>query len=215
MKTSALLPAALALLLLCDLATAAKPPQHVFETTYKDPDAKPMKVKGTKVVAAVMIQAPDKRRAAEDALAKSLTKAGAIGIPLYKISMENAATQEGESKTRAAVEAAGAQGLVVMRPVDVNHRSTETMTHSGNDIYGGYWGGYSGIGWNDPWIEKSPDVEVDIVVTVETYVFSLPQNKLVWSGTSITTNPKNAVKLVQQLAKDSGAELRSLGLIEK
>jgi hypothetical protein len=195
-------------------SSAPKPPKHLFETTFKDPDAKPMKVRGTKVVAAVMIQAPDARRRAEDTLAKAITEAGGIGIPLYTLSMENATTQAGESKTRAAVEAAGAQGLVVMRPVDVNHRTVATNTHSGNDIYGGYWGGYSGIGWNDPWIEKNPDTQVDIVVTVETFVFSLPQNKLVWSGTSVTTNPKNAEKLVQQLAQESGQELHALGLIE-
>ncbi len=54
---------------------------------------------------------------------------------------------------------------------------------------------------------------VDIVVTVETFVFSLPQNKLVWTGTSETTNPKNAEKLVQQLAQDSVRELHALGLL--
>ena len=53
----------------------------------------------------------------------------------------------------------------------------------------------------------------DIVVTVETYVFSLPQNKLVWSGTSETTNPKNAEKLTLQLAQESARELQRLGLI--
>jgi hypothetical protein len=80
-------------------------------------------------------------------------------------------------------------------------------------MYGGYWGGYYGVGWADPWIEKAPDVSVDIVVTVETLVFSLPQNKLVWTGTSQNTNPQNAEKLVQQLATDSGKELRRLGLL--
>jgi hypothetical protein len=100
-----------------------------------------------------------------------------------------------------------------MRPVDVNHRTVATNTISANDRYGGYWGGYYGIGWADPWIDKSPDVETDIVVTVETFVFSLPQNKLVWTGTSETTNPKNAEKLVHQLAQDAVRELNALGLL--
>jgi hypothetical protein len=50
-------------------------------------------------------------------------------------------------------------------------------------------------------------------VTVETFVFSLPQNKLVWTGTSETTNPKNAEKLVHQLAQDAVQELHALGLL--
>jgi len=197
----------------CASTSAPKPPKHTFETTYRDPDAKPMHLRGTKVVAAVIIRDPPARKRAEDMLAKSITEAGGVGIPMYSISMETAPTKEGESKTRAAVEAAGAQGMVVMKPVDVNHRSTETLSNSNNEMYGGYWGGYYGIGWADPWVDKSPDLKTDIVVTVETYVFSLPQNKLVWTGTSETTNPKNAETLVRELAKDSATELQRLGLL--
>lgn len=190
-----------------------KPPDHIFETTYRDPDARPMQVRGSKVVGAVMIRDVAARKRAEDALAAELGRAGAQGVPMYTVSLENAPSKEGETKTRAAVEAIGAQGLVVMRPVDVNHRSRATETIASNDMYGGYWGGYYGIGWADPWIDKNPDVQTDIVVTVEIYVFSLPQNRLVWSGTSETTNPKNAEKLTLQLAQESATELRRLGLI--
>jgi len=216
MKKSALLPCTLALVAFAgwtSTAGAAKPPKHVFETTYQDPDARPMQLRGTKVVAAVMLKDPKARRKAEDALAKAITDLGGIGIAMYTIDAASAPDKEGESKTRAAVEAAGALGLVVMRPVDVNHRTAATNTVSSNDLYGGYWGGYYGIGWADPWTDKSPDVQVDIVVTVETFVFSLPQNKLVWTGTSENTNPKNAVKLVQQLAADGAKELHRLGLL--
>jgi hypothetical protein len=111
------------------------------------------------------------------------------------------------------VESVGATGLVVMRPVDVNHATAATMSNSSNDMYGGYWGGYYGIGWADPWVEKAPDTRVDIIITVETLVFSLPQNKLVWTGTSQTTNPKNAEKLVHQLATEAARELERLGLL--
>jgi len=208
-----LVGAAVLTLIGCASGGPPKPPTHIFETTYRDPDAKPMQVRGSKVVAAVMVRDVAARKRAEDALAAELTKAGAQGVPMYTISLDNTPTQEGETKTRAAVEAIGAQGLVVMRPVDVNHRSRATDTIASNDMYGGYWGGYYGVGWNDPWIDKNPDVQTDIVVTVETFVFSLPQNKLVWSGTSETTNPKNAEKLVLQLAQDSARELQRLGLI--
>lgn len=197
----------------CASSGPPKPPKHIFETTYKDPDARPMQVRGAKVVAAVMIQDPAARRRAEDTLAREITALGGQGIAMYTLSAVDTPDKEGESKTRAAVEAAGATGLVVMRPVDVNHRTVPTNTIASNDMYGGYWGGYYGVGWGDPWVDKAPDVQVDIVVTVETFVFSLPQNKLVWTGTSETTNPKNAEKLVQQLAQDSVRELHSLGLL--
>jgi hypothetical protein len=215
MKNPLLLSCVLALFMFggYTAAGAPKPPKHIFETTFKDPDAKPMHLRGSKVVAAVIIKDPEARRRAEDTLAKEITKLGGQGIPLYSLSLTTGPDKEGESRTRAAVEAAGATGLVVMRPVDVNHRTTATNTIASNDMYGGYWGGYYGVGWADPWTDKSPDVSVDIVVTVETLVFSLPQNKLVWSGASETTNPKNVEKLVHMLASDGVKELHSLGLL--
>lgn len=205
--------AASLVLVACATGTNPKPPKDVFQTTYRDPDAQPMHLRGAKVVAAVMIQDPKARQGAEDELAKEITKLGGQGVPMYSISAENIPTKEGESKTRALVEAVGAKGLVVMRPVDVNHATSATVSNSSNDMYGGYWGGYYGIGWADPWVEKAPDTRVDIVVTVETLVFSLPQNKLVWTGASQSTNPKNAVKLVHQLAVEGTAELQRQGLL--
>ena len=204
-----------AALLVLSACASTSPPRSgsVFTNSWKDPEAQPLQVKGSKVVAVVMMQDPKARRRAEDALAKEITALGAQGVAMYTIAPADANPKEGESKTRAAVEAVGAKGVVVMRPVDVNHRAVQTATPSSNDVYGGYWGGYYGVGWGDPWIDKNPDVHTDIVVTVETFVFSLPQNKLVWSGTSETTNPKNAEKLTQQLAQDSARELQRLGLI--
>ena len=124
-----------------------------------------------------MIQDPKARRSAEDALAREITALGAQGVAMYTIAPSDVTPKEGETKTRAAVESIGARGVVVMRPVDVNHRAVQTDTPSSNDMYGGYWGGYYGIGWSDPWVDKSPDVRTDLVATVETFVFSLPQNK--------------------------------------
>jgi len=192
-----------------------KEPKKVFVETWTDPDAQPLQLKGSTVVAAVMIQDPKARQKAEDALAREITRLGGKGIPMYKISADTATTEEGQSKTRAAVEKVGAKGLVVMRPVDIQHKARQTDAMSNDSVYGGYWDGYYGYGWADPWIMKNPDVQTDLVITVETFVFSLPQNKLVWSGTSETTNPKNAEKLVHKLATDGVRELQSLGLLKK
>ncbi|HET7812005.1 MAG TPA: hypothetical protein VFL16_15655 [Steroidobacteraceae bacterium] len=192
-----------------------KEAKKVFVETWTDPEAQPLQLKGSTVVAAVMIQDPKARQKAEDALAREITRLGGKGIAMYKISADTAISEEGQSKTRAAVEKVGAKGLVVMRPVDIQHKARQTDTISNDSVYGGYWDGYYGYGWADPWIMKNPDVQTDLVITVETFVFSLPQNKLVWTGTSETTNPKNAEKLVHKIATDGVRELQALGLLKK
>ena len=202
------------LLALCACASPSPPRSGTsFLDSWKDPDAQPLQLKGAKVVAVVMMNDPKARHRAEDALAKEITALGAQGVPMYSISPAGVAPKDGESQTRAIVEAAGAKGVVVMRPVDVNHRTVSTVTPSSNSTYGGYWGGYYGIGWNDPWTEFNPDTQVDLVITIETFVFSLPQNKLVWTGTSQTINPRDAEKFVHTLATETAKELQRLGLV--
>lgn len=194
-------------------AAGADAKSSMFASTWKDPEAQTMHMKGAKVVAAVIIQDPKARKKAEDALAREITKRGANGVPMYTLSLSDATAANDETQTRAAVEAIGAKGIVVMRPVDVRHKAVQTETISKDDVYGGYWGGYYGIGWSDPWISKSPDMEVDIVVTVEVFVFSLPQNRLVWTGTSESTNPPKAEKYVVKLASETAKELKKEGLL--
>jgi hypothetical protein len=204
-----------ATVLMAMLGCATSVPKNtvVFLDSQRAPDAQPLHLKGSKVVAVVMLADPKARRRAEDALAREITSLGAEGVAMYSIEPHDVKPREGESQTRAVVQSIGAQGVVVMRPVDVNHRTVATESNASNDLYGGYWGGYYGVGWNDPWIDKAPDTRVDLAVTVETFVFSLPQNKLVWSGTTESVNPKDAETLVHKLATEGVKELHRLGLL--
>jgi hypothetical protein len=51
-------------------------------------------------------------------------------------------------------------------------------------------------------------------VTVETLVYSLEQDKLVWAGRSATTNPDKVAPFVKELAAGAARELRKQGLIK-
>ena len=50
-----------------------KQPNHLYVSSVADPDAKPLQLKGAKVVAAVMMRDPPARQKAEDALAREIT----------------------------------------------------------------------------------------------------------------------------------------------
>ena len=53
----------------------------------------------------------------------------------------------------------------------------------------------------------------DTVVRVETLVFDLRQNKLLWAGTSETTNPERLDLFMKDLVKAAGAQMRRVGVI--
>ena len=59
------------------------------------------------------------------------------------------------------------------------------------------------------------EIRTNTIVSVETLVYSLKQNKLVWGGQSKTTNPSSVDKLVKTLATATAKELQKQGLIPK
>jgi hypothetical protein len=184
-----------------------------FVSTWKAPDAKALQLSGAKVAAVVMIQNEAARRAAEDALAREITAHGAQGVAMYTIQPE--ARPNNEQAVRAAVEGAGVAGAVVMRPVGKEKEVVATPVAYGGPMYGGYWGGYYGYGWGSPYAYGGTEIRTDTIVSIETLVYSLRQNKLVWAGQSKTTNPTGVDQLVKETSTAVALELQKQGLIPK
>jgi hypothetical protein len=184
-----------------------------FVSTWKAPDATALQLKGAKVAAVVMISNEAARRAAEDALAREITAHGAQGVAMYTIQPE--ARPNNEQAVRAAVEGAGVAGAVVMRPVGKEKEVSATPVAYGGPTYGGYWGGYYGYGWGSPYAYGGTEIRTDTIVSIETLVYSLRQNKLVWAGQSRTTNPTGVDQLVKETSAAVALELQKQGLIPK
>lgn len=179
-----------------------------FVTTWKAPDAQPVDARGSKVVAVVMAKSAVMRRAGEDRLAYEISARGAEGVAMYRL-LTAAEGMDEEGRARVALERENAKLLVVMRPVQVQNE-VFVDSYSG-PMYGGYWGGYHGYGWGHPY--GGVDVRVDTIVSIETLVYALPQNKLLWGGRSKTTNPENIDQLVAEVAAAAANELAHAGLI--
>jgi hypothetical protein len=183
-----------------------------YTSSWRALDAQPLApLAGKKVVAIVVAKNAATRRAAEDALAGAISAQGAIGVPGYTLISDELVNDE--AKARAAIEAAKAEGVVVMRPVakDQELRANTTTMYAGPS-YGPYWGGYYGYGWGAAWA-PSVDIRTDTIITVETLVYSLAQNKLVWAGESKTTNPSKVDAFVRELAAGAAKEMKKAGLL--
>ena len=179
-----------------------------FVSSWKSPTAQPLQPTGARVAAVVMMRDEPSRRSAEDTLAREISAHGARGIPMYKI-LPNGNPND-EEQAKAALASAQVEGVVVMRPLGVEKDVTVSPSYSG-PYYSGYWGGYYGHGWGSAWGPTT--VYTDTTVSVETLVYSLKQNQLVWGGRSKTTNPENVNELVSQVAVAAADELSEQGLI--
>jgi hypothetical protein len=186
-----------------------------FVSSWKAPDAQPLELRGTKVAAIVMMSDEAPRRAAEDALAREISARGAKGVAMYTIL--TGAKPENEAEARAVLERDGFAGAVVMRPVAVEKEVSSSPVVYSAPMYGGFYGGYYGHGWGSAYGHTATmsggEIRTDTIVVVETLVYSLKQNKLVWAGQSRTTNPKNVDQLVRKLAAAAAKELQEQGLV--
>ena len=57
-------------------------------------------------------------------------------------------------------------------------------------------------------------LETDTIVSVETLVYSLPQDKLLWGGVSETTDPSNLDSFIKEVVKKAGEEIRKAGVLQ-
>jgi hypothetical protein len=182
-----------------------------FHSTWRAPGVGPMSFKGKKVVALIVSKEEGVRYGAEDALARELSARGAVGIPAYSL-IPKELVQDKE-KAKEFMAKAQVAGVVAMRVVGKDQQiSSSPGGYYGGPAYATFWGaGYYGYGWGAVY---SPSyVRTDTVVVVETLVYSLDQDKLVWAAQSETTNPEKVGPFIKELVAKAAAELKKQGLI--
>lgn len=182
-----------------------------FNATWKNPEAQALSFKrGDKILAMIVSPNEAVRRAAEDALARELAQRGLVGVPAYTI-LPTALTKDEDAAKAAAVQA-GVVGVVTMRALAIGRDVTPGGAMYTGPAYGTYWGnGYYNAGWSSAYDPNY--MHGDTIVTVETLVFDLRQDKLVWGGQSETINPERIDALIQDLVDEAADELRKEGLV--
>jgi hypothetical protein len=178
-----------------------------FTSTWKWMDAASVTFAGKKVAGLVIAQDDSLRVAGEEALVRELTARGLQGVATYRI----APKEELQNPERAKVwfEKANVEGVVAVRPVSADNRTTYTPATWVNPTYSTLWG-YYGYGWGSVYIPGRTERET--VVVVESTIYSVPRNQLVWAAVSETRNPKDLRQFIEELVKESVNELQKQGL---
>jgi hypothetical protein len=180
--------------------------------TWKNPEAKPTSWQGKKVAVFARTFLNPNREPAEKAMVRELAQRGIQGVLGYTL-VPPAAEKDPEAVKRILAEN-GIVGAIVMSVAGFNEETvvTSSQTYYLGPNYASFYG-YWGYGANYGFIPGTVDEKMTYMV--ETLVYSIDQNKLMWAGTSKAVNPREVDELVKKLAGSVSSELRKAGLAQK
>ncbi len=181
-----------------------------FTSTWKAPDAQRADPTGKNIAALVISSDKKRRRDAEVYLAHELTIRGARGVAAYTLI---GLDQPNVDYARARFKEAGVEGVVVMRLVSHDKRVIVDPGGFSGSAYASFGSYYSSYGVGVTYSTGS--VQTDTVVTIETLIYSLNQDKLLWAGTSRTSNPAGLQSLVTEVADAVASQVVKQGVIAR
>lgn len=154
-----------------------------------------------KVMVAVLSTDLTLRHTAEDALVANIKRTQAV--PSYAVTPDF----EGGSldRIKARLEKAGIDGVVILRLASVDKE--QTFVPGSYSSFGGYWGRAYPMAYDPGY------VRTDTIVRVETTIYSVADDKLLYAAHSKTFNPSSAAKTVKEIAESIAEDLKKRGLL--
>jgi len=180
-----------------------------FTSTFKSLDAGSVSFVGKKVAALVITNDDSLRVAGEESLVRELSMRGIQAVATYRLAPKEELRKPETAKPW--FEKANVEGVIAVRPIsnDTTRYSTGTWVTSN---YSTLWG-YYGYGWSAVYVPASARNETLIVV--ETTIYSVPRNALLWAAVTETRNPRDLRGFVEELAKESVKEMQKQGLAKR
>jgi hypothetical protein len=181
-----------------------------FSSVWKSPEAASARLAGQKVAALIIDSDESLRVAGEEALARELSERGMQGVPSYRFVPKE--ELKSADQARGWYEKAGVQAVVALRVVSDEKKLQYQPSTWTSGYYSSLWG-YYGYGWGvvyDPGYKR-----IDRYVSLETLIFSVPKNTLLWAGLSETENPKEPAKVIEEVVREAVSEMRKQGLAKR
>ena len=152
----------------------------------------------------VVVTSPDgaTRRVTEDAVKAQITKAECITS--YSI-IDSESDLKDHDKVSAALKSAGVDGVIVIRPISNRSEVTTTPGAPYPVPYRTFRGYYARPYALSSFYYEPAQTTVDRVIELETNIYEVAGDRLIWSGATTSLNPDN----LKQLAGDAAAAIRA------
>ncbi|MBK9096572.1 MAG: DUF4136 domain-containing protein [bacterium] len=179
-----------------------------ISNSWKNPDVTIESAKFQTVAVFAMVKNPDMRMDVEEAIASQMPNT--IAVPSYKM-----ITNEELADLNAVKQKLNERGMEGALVLSVRKVDEKTSYYSSGMYPSAYYtfGGYYNYAWNymyDPYVYSSTNVYVDL----ETLIYSIKNDQLIWYGESTSVNPKDIQQTISELAVSIKEQLVEDGLLD-
>ena len=183
-------------------------PSTKIEKTWMEPGASVTAGAPNKALVIAMVKDETSRRVIEDQLAKRISGTAVASYTLLSTDMLKEASEEALKKVLTDGKFTH---VLLMRLADIE-KETSYVPGTTTGFYGGY-GRYYGYGAG---MYSTPGYyTTDKNYFVETTVYSINPDKLIWTGTTKTVNPSKLDKAVNDIADVVSEKMKKDGFLTK
>jgi hypothetical protein len=165
-------------------------------SSWKDPNTKVHANQWKKILVVALLKNETSRRKAEDEMVKQL---GQKGTTSYSYLGDENYTKTNEEELRKRMKNDGFDAAITMRLVDVDKEKIYTPAQ--HHLYPVYYNSFSRYYQRSWYFYTTPGYyTVTKKFIIETVIYSIEEDKIIWSGITETYNPENVEKLTNEIA---------------
>jgi hypothetical protein len=163
-------------------------------STWRMPKKSVSAAKLNKVLVVALLYDEVKRRKAEIEMVKYLHGKGVVSYNY----LDKLFTSSDEKSIAKTIASNGFDGVVILRLLNVD----EVNTHEFENNYPGYYSNFGSYFYNSyPFFKSSEQYVFTKTYTVELTIFSIKEDKIIWSAITQSVNPNDVGKVTNEIIK--------------
>lgn len=200
-----ILPAVLIAVVIASSCTSTK-----ITSSWREPDKAVAVSTLNKVLVVALFKDETSRHKAEDQMASYLNGKGIVSYNY----LDNNFDPKNEGVLREKINKDGFDGAVTMRLVDIDKE--KIYTPGNTSLYPSYYRNFSGYYYRSwSYYSRPGYYSTSKTYTIETNVYSIKEDKIIWSGLTATTDPDGVKKMTEEVAKVVYKKMVDEGFISK
>ncbi len=173
--------------------------------SWSDPGTTVVKGQYKKVFCMALLQDESSRRAAEDKLASLMPGRAVQSYKWFNVLPDSIDKQQ----TGDALRADNYDGVLIMRLA----RKEKDVTYVPGTYPGSYYSPYGYYGYARPYYSDPGYIRTDDYYFVETNLYDLAKDKLIWSGMTSTWEPSSVPGAVEDVVRAISEKMRDEGFM--